>query len=171
MKSTYTDMIYRKNCEQIWIRLLAPSICSTGQSQKEKYLSLIQEEIKLLAVEGEKRKLTENDFSKVVPLRREFFVHFDAVNRLFDQLQPVLDKLAKEINRISRSTQDWQRADRYHQYILTRLATINEKDKQIAQNGTEADNEITKLLPKEVDRNLANSKVEPPDQEKTGGAK
>lgn len=142
-----------------------------GESQKDKYLSLIKEEIKLLTVEGEKRKLTENDFSKVVPLRREFFVHFDAVNRLFDQLQPRLDKLAKEINRISRSTQEWQRADRYHQYILTRLATINEKDKQIAQNGTEADNEINKLLPKEADRTLANSKAEPADQDKTGGTK
>jgi hypothetical protein len=136
-----------------------------GQSQKEKFVSLIQDEIKRLKVEIENRTLTENDFGGVTTHKREFFVHFDAVKRLFDQLQPRLDKLAKEINRISRSTQEWQRADQYHQFILTRLATINEKDKQIAQNGTEIDNEINQLLLKEVAQSLANNKAQSSDKE------
>jgi len=140
-----------------------------GQSQKEKYVSLIQDEIKLLKVEKEKRTLTDNDFGRVTTHKREFFVHFDAVKRLFDQLEPRLDKLAKEINRISRSTQEWQRADQYHQYILSRLATINEKDKQIAQNGTEVDSEISRLLPTNGEQKPANNKGDSARQEGMGG--
>jgi hypothetical protein len=121
-----------------------------GQSQKEKYVSLIQDVIQRLKLEKEKRTLTESDFGTVPTHKREFFVHFDAVKRLFDQLQPRLDNLAKDINKISRRTKEWQRADQYHQYILSRLATINEKDKQIAKNGTEIDNEMNQLLLKEV---------------------
>lgn len=138
-----------------------------GQSQKEKYISLIQDEIQRLKPEKEKRTLTESDFGTVSTHKREFFVHFDSVKRLFDQLQPRLEKLAKEINRISRSTQEWQRADQYHQYILSRLATINEKDKQIAQDGAEIDNEINQLLLKEVAQTLAISNAQPPDNEET----
>lgn len=118
-----------------------------GQSQKEKCLSAIQDELNRLETE-QKRRLTEDDFATLNSSKREFFAHVSAVERLYANLQPRLDKLAKEVHRISRSTQEWERADEYHKLILSRLAALKEKDKQIAQNGAELDARINRLVSK-----------------------
>ncbi len=117
------------------------------QSQKAECLSAIQEELKRLEVQQGHRKLIEKDFDSLYAHKRQFFVHFEEVNRTFEDLNPRLNNIGNQISRISRSTQEWKRADGYHQYILGRLASINDRDQQIAQDGKEADEKIDKLQP------------------------
>lgn len=129
-----------------------------GQSLKEKWLSEVQNELDRLEITQQGRRLTDNDFSAVNSHKHEFSTHFGAVGRLFKDLQPRLDKIAKDINRISRSTQEWERADEYHKSILSRLATIEEKDKRIAKDGAAADERLDRLLPKKAEQDHGNTK-------------
>jgi hypothetical protein len=130
------------------------NVLDYGQSQKEKCLLAIHEELKLLEVRQQTCTLNENDFNSISAHRLEFFRHAAAMKRLSDQLQPQLDKTANDIHRISRSTQQWERAHDYHQQMLARLAAIEEKDKQIARDGGETDVRIDQMFPKQAKQNL-----------------
>lgn len=123
------------------------NILDYGQSQKEKCLAAIREQLNDLEEQQQMRSLTNEDFNSINSHRLEFFRHFSAVERVFEQLQPQLDKTTKDIHRISRSTQEWHRADELNQKILSRLASIQERDKQIAREGGEADERINRLFP------------------------
>jgi len=133
-----------------------------GQAQKEKWLSAIQDELNHLEREQKERRLTKDDFATVNLNKREFFAHFGAVEHLYKNLQPRLDKIGKEIHRISRRTQEWERADEIHKFILSRLAALEEKDKQITQNGGEADVKLSRLVSKEAKQSLGNNKHHKP---------
>jgi len=118
------------------------------QSQQEESLSAVQEELKQLEVMQSQRKLTQDDFSKLNEHKAKFFLHADEIGRIFGNLNPQLESIANQINRISRTTQEWQRAEIYHQYILSRLSSLTEKDKQIMEGGKDADGKLEKLQPK-----------------------
>jgi hypothetical protein len=117
-----------------------------GLAQKEKCVAAVNEEIQRLETQLDNGGLNENDFTILDSHKREFFQHFDAIDRLYADLQRRLIKLAKDINRISRTTQEWERADKYQKYILSRDAALHEKDKRITANAAEADKRIA-LLP------------------------
>ena len=123
-----------------------------GQTQQEKSLSAIQDELTRLDKEQQSRRLIENDLATVNSHKVEFFAHLGAVTRLYTALQPRIDKLAKEVNKISRTTQEWERADEYHKFILSRLEALDEMDKQIAKKGAEAEAKINRLFPKTTEQ-------------------
>jgi hypothetical protein len=117
-----------------------------GQSQKERALSAYEEELGRLETDHKIRALTDSDFVNLQPHKAELFKHVATVKKLFADLQPRLDKLAKDVHEISRSTQEWNRAEEYHKDIVSRLAAIDDTDEKIQKRAVEADEKLKRLL-------------------------
>ncbi len=115
------------------------------QSQKVEMLSAVQVELEQLQTGQD---LTKNDFDSLNAHKTKFFLHVEEINNVFEYLNPRLKDLGEKVNKISRATQEWKRADEYHQYFLSRLARLAEQDAQIAQDGKKADEKLQSLQPK-----------------------
>jgi hypothetical protein len=118
-----------------------------GQSQKDRALAAYEEELEQLETDHNVRALTAGDFGKLQPHKTDLFKHVGIVKGLFADLQPRLDKLQKDIHEISRSTQEWNRAEEYHKYIVSRLAAIDDTDQKIEKRAVEADEKLKRLVP------------------------
>lgn len=116
------------------------------QSQMAQSLSTIHQELQKLETRPE---LSEKDFDSVNVHKSQFFSHVNESNPLFEHLKAKRTSLYDQIHKISRATQEWQRADEYHQYILSRSEKIDEKEVQIMQEGKEADEKLKALQHKE----------------------
>ncbi|MGH9872630.1 MAG: hypothetical protein ACRD9S_09205 [Pyrinomonadaceae bacterium] len=112
------------------------------QSRKLKTLSVIHQELQRLRT---REKLAGNDFDTIDREKRSFFAHDEETNRLDAYLTPRLKTLADQIHEISRATQEWERADGYHQTILARIQDVSEKEAQIAKNAKDADEQLKSL--------------------------
>ncbi len=118
-----------------------------GQSKKKTALMKIDLELDRLEKVQTQEKITEDHLADLYSQKKEFLGHFEAINLLVAGLNPKLQKIALEIHRISRSTQEWEKADEYHRSILSREAAFNENEKEIAARGGESDSRIKKLEP------------------------
>lgn len=123
-----------------------------GQTQKESALSSYENELTQLEAEHKVRVLTDSDFAKLQPHKTELFKHVAAVRALFAELQPRLDKLSKDIHEISRSTQEWNRAEEYHQDIRSRLAAIDDTDQELDKRAVAANEKLKRLWLPEAKR-------------------
>jgi hypothetical protein len=92
-----------------------------------------------------KRKLVEADFTNLYGLKSQFFAHNEELLKIYDYLNPRLLDLAEQIHKISRATQEWQKADKLHEYILARNASVGEIGEKITEGGKEADEKIKQL--------------------------
>ncbi len=118
------------------------------RTQQEEDLSAIQEELKQLEVQKTQRNITDKDFGKLNLHKTRFFLLSEETERIYEDLNPRLENIANQVNKISRSTQEWHRAEAYHQYILSRISSLSEKEKQIVERGKDADEKIDSLQPK-----------------------
>jgi hypothetical protein len=115
------------------------------QAKKGEFLLAILEEIMKLE---KKRKLVEADFTDLYALKSQFFAHNEEILKIYDYLNPRLLDLSEQIHKISRATQEWQKADKLHEYILARNASVGELDKKITEGGSEVDEKIKELQTK-----------------------
>lgn len=120
------------------------------QSLKIGSLTAIQEESQKLQTREE---LTETDFEALNRHTIEFFLCVQAIDGSLKNLNPRLSTLADQVHKISRATQEWKRADEYHNYIQSRFASFNEKEAEITRVATEADEKIAYLKTKLIKEN------------------
>lgn len=100
------------------------------QAQKEESLTNIRKQL----TESQKQdKLSAADFQPVDKEKERCYS--EEINQVYVSLGARLEALEAQIQKISRSTQEWKRADEYHQFILSRFETIGEKEAQLQRRG------------------------------------
>ena len=126
------------------------SLIEYQQSQQKEILPLIQEEINKLK---NVKKLTEEDFQSLNQDKAKFLQHRNIKNDIYDLTSPFHSELGSKINKISGVTKEWEKADNYRQYVLSRLAELGKIDEETDNSEIEMDLKVEKLqakLKKEV---------------------
>jgi hypothetical protein len=97
--------------------------------------------------------LKEKDFETLNLSKANFLSQKKAIDNIYSSLNPLLNELQQKINKISRATQEWEKANNYHQYILNRLDNLGKEEIEINSFALEIDSKVNSLrtkLPKPV---------------------
>jgi hypothetical protein len=121
------------------------------QSQKLQALSVIKQEAERLQNLSE---LTEADFETINQMKVVFFAHHEGMSRIDQHLDSQLKNLADQIQEISRATQEWERANQYHNFIKARLEKIDKNQEETAKQAKVADQTIAILRPAIREKNM-----------------
>lgn len=131
------------------------------QTQQKETESSFQEIICNLEIEDQ---LKNADFEVLNPNKAKFLSHRKAVADIYSLLNPLLTELQQNVNKISRVTNEWEKADNYHQYILNRLENLGKEEVEINTFALEIDAKVETLqskLKKQIDDNQDNKQLKP----------
>ena len=121
------------------------------QSQLREILPSIQDEVDKLE---KLKKITEEDFQLLNQNKAKFLQHKNIENNIYELTSPFHSELSNKINKISGVTKEWEKADNYRQYVLSRLAELGKIDEEINNPAIEIDLKVEKLqakLKKEIE--------------------
>ncbi len=115
------------------------------QSQLREILPSIQVEVDKLE---KLKKITEEDFQLLNQNKAKFLQHKNIENNIYELTSPFHSELSNKINKISGVTKEWEKADNYRQYVLSRLAELGKIDEEINKPAIEIDLKVEKLQAK-----------------------